>query len=227
MLQAAADSLASRFGDDLAAITPGGFNQWIPSVFHPSQGPADQLSGTVTELAANLPVAANEIIIYAGARNLPGANRGVGGPASFLFPSQEISCQAQTECDQILAGINAFKDLVTGRGEPGAITSPRTDVAPQIGSVSFDTDTDWHFGLTADGIQPGQVDFLSVAVHEIAHVLGFGITRLDAITSWENLTSTGAFTGAKATAAYQGVGNVPVANNHWAPSVLDTWVSRA
>jgi hypothetical protein len=61
-----------------------------------------------------------------------------------------------------------------------------------------------------------------VAVHEIAHVLGFGITRPDAITSWANLSSTGVFTGAKATAAYQGSGNVPVANNHWGPSVLDS-----
>ncbi len=221
VLQFAADSLVSRFSDDLAAITPGGYNQWTPSVFHPSQGPADQLTGTLTPLAANLPVAANEIIIYVGARNLPGANRGVGGPASYRFPAQQISCQTQAQCDQILAGIDAFQDLVRGRGEPGGITSPRTDVAPQIGTISFDTDTNWHFGLSADGIQPAQVDFLSVAVHEIAHVLGFGITQTDAISSWANLTSTGVFTGPKARAAYQGSGNVPVVNNHWAPSVLN------
>lgn len=222
LLQFAADSLVSRFSDDLAAISPGGYNQWMPSVFHPSQGPSGQLAGTITPLSENLAVPANEIIIYAGARDLPGASRGVGGPGSYQFPAQQITCPTQAECDRILAEIEAFKDVVRGRGEPGALASPQTDVAPQVGSVSFDTGTDWHFGTTPDNIQPGQVDFLSVAIHEIAHVLGFGITNTNAITSWANLTSSGAFSGPKARAAYVGNGNVPVAGNHWAASVLDS-----
>ncbi len=220
-LQIAADSLVTRFADDLAAITPGGLNEWEPSVFHPSVGSPGQLSGTLTALPRNMPVAANEIIIYAGARDLPGANRGVGGPASFRFPSTQLTCQTQAECDGKLAAIEAFRNVVRGRGEPGALASPQTDVAPHIGSVSFDTSPDWYFGVDAAGIRPGQTDFITVASHEIAHVLGFGIVRNDAITSWSRLTSSGVFTGPNAIAAYAGSGAVPAESSHWGRAVLD------
>ncbi|MFK8111738.1 MAG: dockerin type I domain-containing protein [Rubripirellula sp.] len=222
LLQIAADSLIQRFGDDLAAIAPGGDNTWEASVFHPSQGAAGSLAGNLHTLPANPQVAANEIIIYAGGRNLPGNNRGVGGPASFRFPSANLSCQSQAECDQRLAAIETFRNIVRGRGESGALANPQTDVAPHIGSVSFDTDTDWFFNANASGMAPGQVDFISVATHEIAHVLGFGITRTDVTTSWARLSSGGQFSGAAARAAYDGSGNPPTVANHWGPSIVST-----
>ena len=159
-------------------------------------------------------------MIYAGARDLPGASRGVGGPASLRFPAVQVTCQTQAECDQKLADIEAFRDLARGRGQPGAVGSVQTDVAPSFGSISFDNNTDWHFGTTGSGIQPNQVDFISVAVHELAHVLGFGITRTNSTTSWANLTSTGTFRGSSVLAAYEGSGYPPAEPEHWGRAVV-------
>ncbi|MGI9473193.1 MAG: dockerin type I domain-containing protein [Rubripirellula sp.] len=222
VLQVAADSMIKRFGDDLAAITPGGIKEWIPSINHPSNGPSNSITGTPTNLARNLRVNANEIVIYAGSRNLPGFQRGVGGQASYQFPATQISCRTQAECNQKLAEIEAFRDVVRGRGEPGALGTTQSDVAPHIGTISFDSDSDWYFGLDPNGIQPQQVDFLSVATHEIAHVLGFGYARSDVTTAWERLTSSGVMTGAKSRAAYEGSGSPPVTGGHWASSILST-----
>ncbi len=215
LLEIAATSIVSRFGDQLDAIAPGGIKQWQPSVFHPSIGAANQSSGDLTPLAENMPVAENEIIIYPGARDLPGSHRGVGGPASYTFPASQFSCQTQAECDAKLAEIEAFRDSVRGRGQVGALASPQHDVAPHIGSISFDNDTDWYFGIEAGGIQSGEVDFISVAVHEITHVLGFGITRTDVTTSWQRAIAGGVFTGPSTAAVYNGNGSPAVESNHW------------
>lgn len=221
ILELAAESIVGRFADDLTAIVPGGLNEWQPAVFHPSVSSGNQVEGPLTDLSPNLSVPANEIIVYVGARDLPGDRRGVGGGGSFSFPAVEISCRTQAECDQTIADIEAFRENVRTRGEAGADGPVQTDVAPNVGSVSFDNQTDWYFGVDAHGIQPGQVDFMSVAIHELAHVLGFGISRFDITSAWDNLTSSGSFSGPKARAAYLGSGNVPVDGTHWGHAVTD------
>lgn len=223
LLQIAGDSIVKRFADDLAAITPGGDLQWSASIFHPSQGAANALAGSIFELPPNPTVAANEIIVYAGGRDLPGINRGVGGPAA-TFRVEGTDCAnatTQAECDAIVARIEDFKDIVDARGEPGALLTPRQDVAPHIGSVSFDTNTDFFFNSDASGIQPGQIDFISVATHELAHVFGFGIVGTPT-TSWSRLTSGGVLNGPASRAAYNGSGNPPIDSNHWADSIADS-----
>lgn len=219
VLQIAGDSLIKRFGDDLAAIIPGGIKEWIPSVNHPSSGPSNSITGTRVNLAKNLRVNADEIIVYVGARDLPGNFRGVGGQASYQFPATPISCRTQAECNQKLAEIEAFRNIVRGRGEPGALGNTQTDVAPHIGTISFDTNSDWYFGLDPNGIGTNQIDFLSVATHELGHVLGFGNERSGVTTSWERLTSDGRFNGPKARAAYVGSGSPPITADHWANSI--------
>ncbi len=223
LLDLAAESIVGRFNDDLTAIVPGGDNQWQPSIYHPSLGPANQVQGNLTNLSPSLSIAANEIVIYVGARDLPGSSLGVGGGGNYSFPSINISCQTQSECDQRVANILAFRDNVGTRGETGARGPVQTDIAPNIGSISFDNQTDWYFGVSATGIQPGQVDFMTVAVHELAHVLGFGLLRSDVTSVWTNLTSSGSFSGPKARAAFVGGGNVPIEAGHWADSVLNQY----
>ncbi|TFL17089.1 calcium-binding protein [Jannaschia formosa] len=57
---------------------------------------------------------------------------------------------------------------------------PVTDFEPWVGTVSYDTGTDWSFALDAPA--PGKADFVSVSLHEIGHVLGFGTAAIfDAI----------------------------------------------
>lgn len=212
LLQFAADSIIKRFTDDLDAITPAGKAEWQPAVFHPSSGPSNSIAGTLVNVTKNMRVAANEIVIFAGARDLPGSTHGVGGTGSVFFPA------ASNLTPQELAQIEAFRQTALGRGEPGATTSPQTDVAPWGGSVSFDTNANWYFGLDASNIAADQTDFVTIASHEIAHVLGFGISRTGVTSSWDRLVSGNSFTGAKARAAYQGNGNVPLqsSGDHWA-----------
>ena len=59
------------------------------------------------------------------------------------------------------------------------------------GSVAFDIDANWHFN-SATNPTGGKVDFYSVALHELAHALGFGATN-----EWDSLVSGTTFIGAK------------------------------
>ncbi|MBW4655572.1 MAG: hypothetical protein KME20_21405 [Kaiparowitsia implicata GSE-PSE-MK54-09C] len=69
---------------------------------------------------------------------------------------------------------------------------------PWIGTITFDnsTRTNWFFDATpntADDIPTSAQDFISIAVHEIGHVLGFGTSR-----AFSRLVQNGTFTGANA-----------------------------
>ncbi|EMI17227.1 hypothetical protein RMSM_05850 [Rhodopirellula maiorica SM1] len=220
LLQLAADSIVRRFSDQLDAITPSvaGKTEWIANFTNPSTGNSTLNSnGTARDaVAKNLKVNANELVIFPGARDLAGFERGRGGPGGFAFPSVGSITPAE------LANINAFRDLVQFRGESGAKASPATDFGPWGGSVAFDNNgTNWYFGKDIDGIQPGQTDFITVAMHELTHVLGFGNAGIN--KSWSTYTSGNSFTGAKANAAYVGAGNPPLNQSfHWADSILDT-----
>ncbi len=195
LLQLAADTLVSRFNDDLAAIIPSGINTWTAVFTDPGSG--------VKTTRVNLAVAANEIVVFAGSRDLPGSTRGFGGPGGWSsFGSPE------------------WNTLVAARGEAGAAANPATDFGPWGGSIAFDdgVDSNWFFSATADGIKANEIDFLTVATHEFAHVLGFGFQPNSSVSSWENLASTGSFRGPKAIAAFATGGNVPLQTGdigHW------------
>lgn len=53
---------------------------------------------------------------------------------------------------------------------------PVTDFEPWAGTVTFDSDLDFSFSI--DDPVPGQIDFISVALHEIGHVLGLGTSPI-------------------------------------------------
>ena len=199
LLQQAADTVTQYFGDSLAAIVPSGSNTWTPRVRHPSQGASNQFLGPRVDVNLNS-VAANEIVVYAGARDFIGSVRGVGATGSSR-----------------VVGSQAWLDLVESRGQAGVLASTPTDYSIFAGSVSFDTSgTNWYFDSDIDGIETDEIDFYTVAVHELSHVLGFGLGD-----TWENLTAGGTFNGPQARAAYAGSGAPPVTSDHWAVSVGD------
>ena len=71
------------------------------------------------------------------------------------------------------SGLSAQGDTFTRRvGDDFRGQGPVTDFEPWAGIMTFSSTADWHFNI--DQPQSGKVDLLSVALHEIAHVLGYG-----------------------------------------------------
>ena len=109
----------------------------------------------------------DDLVIFAGAREL---GLELLGSGSYYFSYQSNS--------------------------PIAVRDMGNFFEPWTGTVTFNSSTNWFFDPTpntTNDIPTGTVDFLSVAVHEIGHILGL-------TNGNESLTSTGFFTGARATA---------------------------
>jgi hypothetical protein len=189
-LSAAAEVFAA-FTDDLAAIQPSGPDKWTAYFFDPATGE--------TETMRNLVVPADTLIVFVGGRDLPGNAIGEGGPGGYSA-----------------RGFGDWVDTVAYRGETGAAEPSPTDFGPWGGSIAFDTDTDWHLGVETDPSW-GQVDFLSVATHEIAHVLGFGIAD-----SWKTHVTGSEFTGPVSTTVFGSSVPLSAEAAHWASGTMST-----
>lgn len=121
----------------------------------------------------NLVVPDSTLIIYAGGRNLGASEAGQGGSGGF---------QA--------GGDTAWLDRIARRGQA-------TGFSLWGGSLAFDTDSNWNF--TANAPATGQVDFYTVATHELGHVLGFGTAP-----EFSSFTVNGRFAGSASIAANGG-----------------------
>ena len=193
ILQLAADILITKFADNLTAISPGGVNQWTASFQHPSTGQMTTVQ--------NLNIAANEILIYVGARVLTGNTLGLASIGGYSAN-----------------GTQSFLDTVRARGQNGALASTPTDFGPWGGAIAFQSNTNWHFGTTTLGLDSNESDFLSAAIHELCHVLGFGTAP-----SWATLLSGTEFVGNNSRVRYDLGGNVPTDSIrvHWSEGTND------
>ncbi len=191
VLELAGQLVGSQFSDTLEAITPGGSNTWRANFARPDTGANQEVTDPV--------IAENELLVFVGSRALNGSvgNGGFGG----FFAS----------------GTTAFRNAVDYRGQVGELSG--TDFGPWGGQLTFDSQTNWHFGESVEGLSGGETDFLSVAVHELHHLMGFGIAG-----SWTSqVDNNGQFTGPASVAEYDLSGNVPLSGSqgHWASSTLD------
>jgi hypothetical protein len=173
-LQQASTVYSDRLLDPLAAITPSGTNTWTAKFNNPATGQAVTLD--------NLTIPANTLKVYIGARSLGGplANGGPGGLGA--------------------SGTSDFILAAAYRGQTGNTANPPTDFARWGGTIEFDNTLNWNFDLV--GPHAGQQDFLSVATHELGHVLGFGTGD-----TWKKnyaIPGAGVFSGPKAQALYGG-----------------------
>lgn len=183
LLQQAANEISARLDAGFHGLTPSGSNTWTASFFNPSTG--------ATQYVANRTIQANQIIIYAGARDLSGNQAAVGGYGGYSS-----------------SGDAYWNTLVAQRGVGG-------DFATWGGSIAFDTNgTPWSFGGSSN-VPSGTVDFYSVAQHEIGHVLGLGTSN-----QWKGLISNNYFVGANAKAVYGQAIPLSSTGAHWAENVV-------
>lgn len=188
-LEAAAAVFETRFTDTLAAIDSSGGNDFTTVFFNPSDPFGADISLSSQDIAANA------IVVYAGGANLGGGTLGIGGPGGFGCSGSFTFCSAAT----------------LDRGQDATSGSNPIDVAPWGGSISFNTLTDWNFSVSS-GPAFSEYDFYSVAVHELAHLLGFGTAD-----SFYHLVSGGNFNGAT-------TGTQPLFGDeaHWAPGLMSS-----
>ncbi|HEY7120662.1 MAG TPA: hypothetical protein VH475_29025 [Tepidisphaeraceae bacterium] len=160
-LEQAANVYSDRLIDHLTDITSSASNTWNMEFSNPANGNIASIQ--------NQTVPADNIRVYVGGRNLGGA-LGFGGPGGY---SNGL-------------GDATFISNLQYRGQAGAQGSSPTDFGRWGGSIAFDNTVQWNFGLS--GPVKNKNDFLTVATHELAHVLGFGTAQ-----SWYTyLTPSGA-----------------------------------
>lgn len=165
--------------DTLTAISPSGKSGSWTAQFDHPQ------TGNTVSLS-NPTIPTNEVRIYVGARDLPGSTRG------------------QASSGWSASGTSSWLSTVQFRGNTGT-----NDVGPWGGSITFDSNTNWHVGIDTQNMTSSQSDLYGVAIHEIGHLLGIS-TGIDA---WSNQISGGTFNGTNAKAANGGLG-LPVSGGH-------------
>ena len=233
-LQAVADRYSCLIGSVPVAVAPRnpsypGDGSWRVGFTHPSTGQPFQIStsdSAATDPLVNLsgrPAAdvydntfslqSSQWILYPGGSPLTGAVAEAGTGTGLNYTT-------------------VFNDP-TGplRRGIGEITS----LPVWGGSATFDNDgsTNWHFDhTTAAG--PGEIDFYSVALHEVGHVFGVG-------TGWQDFSSlvdppSDSYSGAAANAAYQADNNTTDllsvedgagGNYHWAEGAYQSFPHTA
>lgn len=166
-LDSAASFFESRLTDSLSAISSGGGNSFSLNFTRPDNDQAVTLN--------DQSVAADTLVVYVGGRDLTGSALGEGGPGGWNA-----------------SGSSAFLDLASARGQGTTQGAAASDFGPWGGVIAFDTATNWYFDAdTGTDEAFAGFDFFSVALHELAHVLGFGTAD-----SWSNKVTGSVFDSA-------------------------------
>ncbi len=151
-LNAAGAFFESRLTDSLTAITSAGTNHFNAVFDRPDTGS----NTTINDFS----VSSDTLIVYVGGRDISGSTLGVGGPGGFSASSFS----------------QAFLDNIETRGQGAS----NQDFGPWGGTISFNTNSAWYFDSdisTVADLPGNKNDFYSVALHELAHVLGFGTSN--------------------------------------------------
>jgi Bacterial pre-peptidase C-terminal domain/Matrixin len=102
---------------------------------------------------------------------------------------------------------NLEKGSTLAKSQPSGFFSNQTrytgdNFEPWVGAIAFDDRGSWFFDSTPNttrDIPENKVDFISVATHEMGHVLGFGLSN-----AFDRATSSSGFGGSNARAANRG-----------------------
>jgi hypothetical protein len=194
-----------------SSVSTGGvvFWSWEQQFEHPVTG------NTVSITDPAIP--ADQFIVFAGARSLPGITAGIGAVGGYSWRTDIMGNNqfTPTDIDLIEQTTTTFESAVERRGEP-------TGFGRWGGAISFDTNPGaaWHYNHTT--APAGNVtDFYSVALHELAHALGIGEDDTSGLSSWERLVSGSSFLGGNAQSQHGG-NPVPLSADsaHWANGTM-------
>ena len=181
-LDEAASFFETTFTDDLDAITVSGPNSWSAVFVDPTNAEA---SSYISEVNRN--IAADTLVIFVGAETRAVTNLALAAPGSYT----------------VSAVTQEFVDAVTTRGETGmtpGTADDDTDFGVWGGSISFNDAVNWN--LDSSVLPAGdEFDLFSTALHEIAHVFGFGTAESFDI----QLNGSDQFTGLNTVAENGGV----------------------
>ncbi len=215
-METAADYFSAILDDTLSEIeTPPDYHSqvfsgvvewtWSMQLSNPSTG--------ASIYRADETIAADEYRIYAGARSLSGLTKGIGGAGGYNVPVPSYNDGGLTpaEADEVEQIHADFIDAVVNRGESSGF-------ARWGGSLAFDRDTSttWHYDRSTQPTS-GTTDFYSVALHELAHTLGFGGSD-----DWSDLISGSYFTGYAATHEYGALVPISADEAHWDNGTMST-----
>jgi hypothetical protein len=188
-----------------SAVSNGMFSwQWERNFTHPATGGLASL----THSTPGVTLAADTYVIYAGARNLSTA--ALAGPGGFLWNTSASGSFSASEISQIQSITNTFTNQVERRGED-------TGFARWGGSIAFDSfpSSPWHYNDNTLP-PPGTVDFYTIALHELAHALGFG-----ASVQWDAWRIGPDFYGPNSQTVFGG--SVPLTGpSHWSNGTTST-----
>jgi hypothetical protein len=185
-LDAAAAVFETRLSDNLSAITSGGNNHFSTNFFNPA-------SPHSTDIAlSDQSVATNVIRVYVGGSSLGAGTLGIGGHGGYSCSGEGSFCSSE--------------NFNRGQGNTHTTTTATAvDFAPWGGSIGFNSETKWNFSVSAKPAS-SQIDFYSVAIHELGHLLGFGTAD-----SFNAHIANGKFSGSAT-----GTVNLSADSAHWA-----------
>ncbi|MBD3883392.1 matrixin family metalloprotease [Phormidium tenue FACHB-886] len=154
------------------------------------------------EKKAALEAAANvwERIILNEFPDLPAGSR-----ATVVDPQTRLLTEVVTDkVDDLVIFMGArqrggsFSTLAVTQPASWLAEQSRSDFAPWVGNITFTSEIDWFFDSTpetAADVPRNRIDFISVAAHEIGHVLGISRSK-----AFDDLEVNYSFQGAKAKA---------------------------
>lgn len=182
-MRAVADYYESLINDQLLAIDPSEFpgGSWVGVILNPSN-PNLQIQ------LENLVIPENHFILYVGG-STQFSGGAFGGPGTTGVSSGFPMTSSQFQL---------WRNRVQARGQNGALNNPATDFGPWGGFIGFNANISWNFSTTQRVSNPA-FDFVSIALHEMGHVLGLGTSP-----SWNAKISGGSFTGNKSNALFRG-----------------------
>jgi len=142
----------------------------------------DPVTGQAQEVTLESEI--DDILVFVGARNIPGTTLAQAGPET-----------------------NVDGDIYNARTDIAFRGGAATNFEPWAGSLTVDTGTDWDYstGTVADG----KFDFVSVMLHEIGHVLGISTAG-----AYDSQITNSVFTGTNAEANNSGSGVPLTADGH-------------